>query len=88
MKGQINHRGRHETGKDKSYKQYKQMSAWPTPTVLELFWLASVEHLELSWVCGTTYALETEKMRHREVKLEFSKSFRGARHAVLVQGLV
>lgn len=32
---------------DKSYKQCKQMSIWPTLTVLELFWLASVEHL--SW---------------------------------------
>ena len=88
MKGQINHWGRGDVGKDKSYKQYRQMSTWPTPTVLELVLLASVEHLELNWACGTTCALETGEVRHREVKLEFFKSFRGARHPLLVQGLI
>lgn len=74
--------------KDKSYKRYKQMSPWPAPAVLELLWLASVELMEMSCVCGTICALETGKIRHREVKLEFSKSFRGTRHTLLVQGLV
>lgn len=75
-------------GKGKSYRRCKLMRVWPTPTVLELFWLGTVKHLELSWVCGTTCALETGKMRHREVKLEFSKSFRGVRHSLLVESPV
>lgn len=41
----------------------------------------------VSWLCGTACALETGKKRLREVKFGFCKSFRGAKHPLLVQGL-